>query len=127
MEDKSLKLTRSSEELRKLIMENPDLPIVVMAREDLYKDSGCQYTIASSISYYTGEYLDTLNPIDSNYDLGESVICDRDDLREKLLWYMEDEDRYKDLSDAEFDIVLDAEVKKYDPYWKKAIFIDADV
>ena len=120
----SLNISKSTEELRKLIMENPDLPIAVLAGSDLVDYDEYYWVFAGSISCNVGEYLDCVK---LDYDLGDAVITDRDYLREKLEWYMADEEKYKDLSESEFDTVVDDEMRKYDTYWKKAIFIYADV
>lgn len=124
MSDLSWHVTHPSDEVRKVIMENPDLPISVLAGGDLVDHNDDFYWVyASSISCYVGEYLDCVK---LDYDLGETVITDRDYLREKLEWYMADEEKYKELSESEFDTIVDDEMRKYDPYWKKAIFIYAD-
>ena len=53
----SYSLTHSSDELKKLILENPDLPIVVLAGEEA---SGYDFywTYCSSVSCHISEILD---------------------------------------------------------------------
>lgn len=118
--EKSLKIETSTEELKKLISENPDLPIVVLASQDVCMGSDYYYTIAPNVSFGVQEYLDHI-------DYDENIIDDRDYLRECISDFMADDEEYENLSDAEFDLEVDKKMKEYEPYWKKAIFIYADV
>ena len=91
-------LTQKSDELKKLILENPDLPIVVLAGEEA--NNGWSYWMyCSSISFHIEEMLDC-----DYYDYDDAVITDRDRLKEKIeddLW-----DEYHEKSDEEYDAVL---------------------
>ena len=118
MEDKSLHLSKSTEELRKLITENPELPIVILAGENA-TDSDYYWTYATDISYGIDEYLD-------HRDYDECVITDRGVLEEKLEDYWCDEPECENLNSTEFDEFIQQKLKEYEPYWKKAIFIYAD-
>jgi hypothetical protein len=113
----SYSLTHNSDELKKLILENPDLPIVVLAGEEA---SGYDFywTYCSSVSFHIDEIL---NCNYSDYD--DTVFTDRDRLREKI----EDDlyDEYHDKSDEEYEAAINREVKKYEPYWQKVIAIYA--
>ena len=110
-------LTQKSDELKKLILENPDLPIVVLAGEEANKGYyGWMY--CSHVSFYIDEILDC-----DFYDYNDTVFTDRERLREKIeddLW----EDYHK-RSDEEYDAAIEREVAKYEPYWKKVIAIYA--
>ena len=118
MNDFSLQLSKSTEELRKLILDNPDLPIVILVGEDAI-GSDYYYTYATKISYHIDEYLD-------HKDYDECVITDRDELEERLEDYYCDEPECENLQDAEFDEFIQQKMQEYEPYWKKAIFIYAD-
>lgn len=113
----SYSLTHNSDELKKLILENPDLPIVVLAGEEA---SGYDFywTYCSSVSFHIDEIL---NCNYSDYD--DTVFTDRDRLREKI----EDDlyDEYHDKSDEEYEAAINREVEKYEPYWQKVIAIYA--
>ena len=113
----SYSLTHNSDELKKLILENPDLPIVVLAGEEA---SGYDFywTYCSSVSFHIDEIL---NCKYSDYD--DTVFTDRDRLREKI----EDDlyDEYHDKSDEEYEAAINREVEKYEPYWQKVIAIYA--
>ena len=110
-------LTKQSDELKKLILENPDLPIVVLANED----SVCDYfgwTFCSSISFHIDEILDC-----DYYDYDDMVITDRGRLEEVIEDRLYDD--YHDKSEEEYDAAVKREVEKYEPYWKKVIAIYA--
>ena len=110
-------LVKSSDELKRLIAENPDLPIVVLADEDsVCEDYG--WTYCSNISFHIEEILDC-----DFYDYNDAVIADRDRLEELVgdrLW-----DEYHEKSDEEYDAAVKRELEKYEPYWKKVIAIYA--
>lgn len=111
-------LTQPTDELRKLILENPDLPIAVLCGEDA--NAGyCGYVFCTDIRFSIGEILDC-----DFYDYDDAVFTDRDRLEE----YIADGlcDIYRDMPDDEFDALVKEEAKKYEPHWKKAIMIYAD-
>ena len=115
--NRTYSLAQNSDELKKLISENPDLPIVVLADED----ANCGYSgwmYCSSISFAIDEILDC-----DFYDYDDTVFTDRDRLEEKISEDLYDE--YHDRSDAEYDEAIKREVEKYEPYWKKVIAIYA--
>jgi hypothetical protein len=113
----SYSLTHSSDELKKLIFENPDLPIVVLAGEEA---SGYDYywTYCSSVSCHISEILDC-----DYYDYDDIIFTDRDRLEEKI----EDDlyDDYHDKSEEEYDSAVKRKLAELEPYWKKVIAIYA--
>lgn len=114
-----LEISKSSNELKRLIAENPDLPIMVLCDNDLY----CDYyssTIAPSISFYLGEFLDCDQKVNE-----EHVYFDRDEFLEELSYKLEDLPEFEDLTQEEFDKAVEAEFDKYSSYWQKAIIINA--
>ena len=69
---KEYSLTKTTEELKKLILENPDLPIAVLAGEDA--NIGDEYWMfCSRISFSIGEILDY-----DYYDYGGTVFTERE-------------------------------------------------
>lgn len=115
---KEYSLVKKTEELRKLILENPDLPIVVLAGQDAnIGDYGWMY--CSNVSFGIGEILDC-----DFYDYDDIVFTDRDRLEEYIADCLYD--IYEDMPDDEFNTMVKEEVEKYEPYWKKVIEIRAD-
>lgn len=115
--NRTYSLTKNSDELKKLIAENPDLPIVVLAGEEA-SDGDHYWTYCSSISFYIEEILDC-----DYYDYNDCVFCDRDYLEE----YIENElyDEYYDKSDEEYEQAIKDKLAELEPYWKKVIAICA--
>ena len=115
--DRAYSLAKSSDELKKLILENPDLPIVVLANED--STSGdWSWTYCSSISFDIGEILDC-----DFYDYDDTVFTDRDRLEEYIGDMLYDE--YRDKSDEEGETAIKRKLEELEPYWKKVIAIYA--
>lgn len=115
-----LNLSKSSDELKQLIAENPDLPIVfLVGRYAASDDYG--YTYCTQIHFSIEEILDCTLPFGDDY-----VYNDRDDFENALSDYLADCEEYENLSDEEFQTLLDKELSKYEPYWKKVIAITGD-
>jgi len=114
---KRLGLDYETDELRRFILEYPDLPIVILADESSVTDNGA-WTFCSKISVKIDEILDC-----EYYDYGDMVITDRDRLEEII----EDKlyEKYHDKPESEYDAAIKAEVVKLEPYWKKVIAVYA--
>lgn len=122
MKYKSLNMfSRQTDDLKNLITEYPDYPIVVMVGSDVIGDD-YGYWYASSLSFNIGEILDCEQDIDE-----EKTYTDRDEFKEDIVdwlsWDYDDET----LSDEEFDKLVEETYQKYEPYWKKVIQIVADI
>lgn len=122
-------LTKKTEELRQLILDNPDLPVVVLTGEAANCGGDYYWMYCSSISFGITELLDCEVPY------SECVCADRDDFEERFedwLWdEMVDELIDRGVDDAEpsedeFQARLKEEKGKYEPYWKRVIAIYAD-
>lgn len=117
---------QKADELTKLLLENPGVPLLFMAGEDAnigdYSTMTC-----SSISYELTEALDC--------DYGDRIYTDRDEFRddfESNNWYNWCES-YKYLSDEpdpvreeEFQEYISEKIKGYDSYWRKCILVTVD-
>ena len=110
-------LAKNSDELQKLILENPDLPIVVLANEDSTSGDFC-WTYCSSISFGIDESLDC-----DYYDYDDTVFVDRDRLEEHIGDMLYDE--YCDKTDEEYEAAIKNKMAELEPYWKKVIAIYA--
>lgn len=113
-----LDLTKATSELKKLISENPTLPIVVLVENGLTCDEFF-WTYAPDIRFGISEILDCETPF---YD--EMVCNDRDEFEERLGDWLDDE-LEGTYTEHEFQERLAEEKAKYAPYWKKVIAIYA--
>lgn len=84
--------------LRNLILENPDLPIIIFCGEDSW-NGDYQYCQANS----------TKGEIESLILYGDMWL-DEDDYREKLADNLCDEEEYKNLSNEEYEKMVDKKV-----------------
>ncbi len=115
-----LGIVHDTTELRKLIAENPDLPIVVLAGEQAWI-YGFAYGYCTNVSCEIGWVLDCETPCG-----GETIYSYRSDFEEDLGDYLYDLPECEKLTDEEFDKRLKEELAKYEPYWKKVIAIYAN-
>ena len=111
-------LLKGNEEIRKLILDNPDLPLVFMATEDAnigeYSTMFC-----ASVSAKIGEVLDCQQEIND-----EIIYTDREDFKDDICDYVTDKAYdYEILSEKWFDTEVERIVSEYEPYWKKCILI----
>ena len=113
---------KQTDELKKLIAEHPDYPIVVMVANEVVADDFYGWWYAPSLSFSIGEILDCEQEVND-----EKVYTDRDDFEEDLADILGDSGDYDETTDEEFDKIVQEELKKYEPYWKKVIQIRADV
>lgn len=116
----NLGLIHDASELRKLIAENPDLPIVFLAGERA--NSGDFYWMYCS---YVSASIEEILYIHDPYDGEDAVFTDKDEFEEAVSDALYDKET-SDLSDSEFDAMVKAEVAKYEPYWRKVIAVYAD-
>lgn len=88
-------------ELRKLIEENPELPLLILCGDKAWNgECGC-YSQA-----------DVLRCAVETLTLYDDCWMDEDDYREKLADDLADEPEYKDLSDEEYYEMIDEAVKE---------------
>lgn len=111
------KLSKSTEELKKLIADHPDYDIVVLAGEEA-NGGDYRWMYCSDIYYEVGEILDA-----DFYDYDDAVFTDRDRLEE----FIEDMlyDDYSDKPEEEYNLAIKAKVAELEPYWKDVIAIYA--
>ena len=113
--------TKQTDELKQLISEHPDYPIVVLCSyEVVSEDYGWWY--APDLRFSIGEILDCEQDVND-----EKTYTDRDDFEEDLAEILWDSGDYDETTDEEFDAIVKTELAKYEPYWKKVIQIRADV
>ena len=105
-----------TQELRKLIQENPDLPIVVFVGDEV-NTGDYRYMTATSVTAVVGEICDHPFP------RGENIYTDRQELADDLYEYYVNS---FDGTEREFDEYIDKKVMTYEPYWVKAIIVSVD-
>lgn len=113
----NLEFLHDTAELRKLIIENPDMPLMIFVGQDTYNDE-YMYTACTSVKAKVGEVLDC----DDQVTEGE-IFCDRMEFEDKLRMYLEDE---YDGDDEDFDSFVAKKLSEYDPCWKQTIIVWAD-
>jgi len=110
-------LVHDSTELRRMIAENPDLPIVVLAGEEA--SAGWAWTYCTSVKAYRTRLLDTKTP----YDDEERVFDDEGDFEDAIWDYWANaEPDYSGMTPEE---KTKSELEKYKPYWRDVIAIYA--
>ena len=114
--------TKQTDELKQLISEHPDYPIVVMVANEVVSDDYYGWWYAPCLNFTIREILDCEQDIND-----EKVYTDRDEFEEDLADILADSGDYDETTDEEFDAIVKAELAKYEPYWKKVIQIRADV
>ena len=114
-------IVKDSAELRKMIAENPNLPIVVMSSYEACTDE-YYWTYCSNVRCEVGEVLDCECPWKEG-----RVYSDRTEFEEDLADYLLDTiENSNKLSDEEFNNLVATQKDVYEEYWHKAIIIKAD-
>lgn len=114
--------TEQTDELKKLIAEYPDYPIVVTVGSEVVADDDYNWWYAPCLSFSIGEILDCEQDVND-----EKVYVNRDDFEEDLTDVLANSGDYDETTDEEFDKIVQEELSSYEPYWKKVIKICADV
>lgn len=107
-------ILQDSQELKQLILENPDLPLLVFAGEECNSGDYC-FMACTSVCAKVGEYLDCMQEIES-----EHCFSDKNEFIEALENNLCDN---FDGSDQEFEAYIKEVAAEYAPYWKKAIIV----
>ena len=114
-------IVKDSTELRKMIAENPNLPIVVMSSYEACTDE-YYWTYCSDVRCEVGEVLDCECPWKEG-----RVYSDRIEFEEDLVDYLSDTiENANKMSDEEFNNLVATQKDVYEEYWHKAIIIKAD-
>lgn len=100
------------QKLRKLIIANPDLPVIFMVNSDVVIDDSYANWLASMNYVEVGEYCCYKTRY---YD-------DRNDLEEE--YYVDHEDEFEYLKDNEIDRIIK---ERTSSWWRKAIIVYVDV
>lgn len=101
-----------NEKLVKIIQENPDLDIVVMASTDELTDEYGSILMEKLNIEVTDIY---------NSPRDETIYFDKDDVVDELRDFLANDEEYIDMSDDEYDKVCEEKAKDY--FYKRAIVI----
>ena len=114
-EKESTWLLHATDELRKLILENPELPLLVFAGEDC-NSGDYSYMSCGRVTASIGEFLDCQQTVND-----EHCYTDRDDLESDI-------ECRSDFTgtDEEFTDYIKARMELYAPYWKPCIIVYVD-
>ena len=117
----------NTDRLRKIILEHPDYPIVVKVAQEVVGNDDYAWWLAPCISFEIEELLDCHidNILDIEVDL--NVFFDRDEFKDYIEGVICCTCEFDDLSDEEFNRVLNGEFHKFDDYWVPAIVIKAEI
>ena len=113
LEKRPTGLLHSGEEIRKLIMEHPDLPLVILANDEA--NTGEYSTMfCSSLYAEVGEFLDCMQEIED-----EHAFTDREEFED----YVADSFYDFDGSEKEKEQAIENRIMEYEPYWKPCIIV----
>lgn len=105
-------MNEHEQELRELIIDNPDLPVIFMVSSDVVGDDSSANWLASTSNVKVGEYCCYKTHY---YD-------DKNDLEEE--YYVDHEDELKYLEDNEIDMIIK---ERTSSWWRKAIIVYVDI
>ena len=104
---------KDTTELRKLIIENPDLPLIIFCGEESW-DGEHDYSSASA----SKGSIQELTLYDDGYD---SIWMEKEDYAERLSYELSDMEEYKDMTNKEYDKMIEDKVAEAE--FVKAIVI----
>lgn len=105
-------LLHRGDELRQLVKDNPDLPIVFSC------DTNSEYDVYIASSVYV-QVMDVLNVPGPN---DKKWYYDRYEIAEDIRDYLKDQE-IDGLTDDEIDALVEKETAEYDKHWVKAIAV----
>lgn len=106
--------------LRDAIAANPNLPIVIVANDESCIGDGVN-TYQNDMSVSVTEILTCTTPFDIDRDEFYQVFDDRVEFEEALYNYLAD--IHEDYTDEQLSDLLADDLKEYEPYWKKVIYV----
>lgn len=106
--------------LRDAIAANPDLPIVIVANDESCIGDGVN-TYQNDMNVSITEILTCKTPFDIDRDEFCQVFDDRNEFEEALYNYLAD--IHEDYTDEQLSDLLTDDLKEYEPYWKKVIYV----
>lgn len=119
-------ILHSCDDLRKLIIENSDLPLITFVGEEAYTGEyywACAHYVQAEI----GEVLYDRGPFDEALD-EEQIYIDREYVEEKIAEYLFDNRTFEQTNwtDERWEEYVERIIRKYDPLWQKCIILHVD-
>ena len=116
-------MLKDCKELRKLLLENPSLPLLCFATEEA---NIREYSVElASCHCEKGEVLDLEQSDDLPWrPYKDRVYTDRDDLEEDIIDALTDE--FASYSDEEFDTLIKERIADLEPFWRECIILTVD-
>lgn len=110
----------NSAELRKLIADNPDLPIVVLASEEA---NGGEWEWQYCEHVFCG--IDEVLCLENMFGYDRAIFNNTTDLQEAIIDHMRGLKTYESMADEEFEEAVNREFCMYSESWQKVIAIYA--
>lgn len=104
----------STEVLRRMILENPNLPLVIFAGEEA-NSGDYSWMCCTDVRCENGEILDCEGPND------ERIYTDRDELENDVADQLYGE--FGNIPDDEFNRLLKEKMAEYEEYWTDCIIL----
>lgn len=123
MEVSKIDICAKTDKLRELILQRPELPIVVLTDYEVVVDDSYSCWYGQDVTFS----IEKLIQIQRRYDDYWTTVNDESDLKDYLENELADMDDYKDLSDSEFDELVKAKLKEYEPLWSECIVIRSSI
>lgn len=111
-----------NKELKKLIEENPELPLIVFATEDC--NTGNYAYELCSLKCEKGNVLDAPKAVYIPKD--DRIYTDIDDLEDDITNALSDEEECVFMTEEEFEMEIKERMKALEPYWKECIILYVD-
>lgn len=113
-------VVKKTDELKKLILENPDLPLVVLCDTDVCCGEDYASYFAPGVDFSIGEILDCDQEVND-----ERIFTDRDEFEEEVFNMLDCSGDYDNSSKEQLEARVKEILAEYEPYWKKCIVICA--
>lgn len=118
-------IAEQSNELKKIIIENPDLPILTLVSEEATNpDYG--YVLASVRRSEMGEVLDIPRKVSLKPPTDDKIYTSRYELECDLRDIVADEEEYCYMPEEEFDSYIESRMNDYEEYWQPCIILVVD-
>lgn len=114
-------MVNDSKELKELIMQRPELPLIVLCNSEVVADDSYCWWYANDVRCNVGIYLD------KEPEWTDKFYTDEDEFNEDLEEYIWDTYKADGVSDEQLECLVNEKIKEYEPHWKEAIEVWCDV